>query len=448
MNDTTTQKNAAAPKSDNEIRFLQVNVGRRHQAMAYLRKHVSDKRIDLSLIQEPTVRKANIVGLPITSTSASGRSDSINPCIRTAIFNSSNRVQIQFLSYLSNQDCTVVKLSNLSKDIFIVSAYLPPNSRSAPSQWESAFLHLQSVMDQLRHRSLIIGMDANAKSALWGNPFTDVKGNKVQEWIIQNNMIVANCSDSIATYYEPSIGQSWIDLTIVSADLADMVESWEVSEEHNFSDHRYITWIVKFSDSIQKISRPFNIKKADWSRYEMLIRESLTPKMIEAFREKADPELLATLMTEGIQQIAEACIPRLGTKRVAVPWWTEEIEDLRHQTRRARRRFQRERSQSRRAELKLIYNRLKNEYGNLMMAEKKASWERFCTEATEMNPWSIWYRIMSGKLRKKHPLVSLKRADGTFTESHEETARQFLNDFFSDETNSVEGVCFSECENY
>ena len=72
-------------------------------------------------------------------------------------------------------------------------------------------------------------MDANAKSELWHSEVTDDKGMLVEEFVLENSLVVLNRPNNPPTYMSER-GHSNIDLTLATPNLAGKVRSWMVDQ--------------------------------------------------------------------------------------------------------------------------------------------------------------------------------------------------------------------------
>ena len=75
-----------------------------------------------------------------------------------------------------------------------------------------------------KHYFLIMG-DFNAQHDLWSTK-TNYRGNNVYDWTIDNNFTI--CNDGKATYIAPNGNESALDLTIVSNNASNLINSWTV----------------------------------------------------------------------------------------------------------------------------------------------------------------------------------------------------------------------------
>lgn len=72
---------------------------------------------------------------------------------------------------------------------------------------------------------------------------TDTRGDDLLELSLRHDVSVINSPNSPPTF-ENSIGRSWIDVTILGQALLREVIHWEVLEEYNSSDHKFISLLL------------------------------------------------------------------------------------------------------------------------------------------------------------------------------------------------------------
>lgn len=113
---------------------------------------------------------------------------------------------------------------------------------------EIILTNLEEVLDKFKGKKIIITMDANAKSDWWYAGETDVRGEKLEEFITSHNLIVVNNPDRMSTFMIAR-GESNIDVTLVSSDLEKSVKNWKVNTVCTTSDHNLITFYMESLDS-------------------------------------------------------------------------------------------------------------------------------------------------------------------------------------------------------
>ncbi|XP_055603780.1 uncharacterized protein LOC129752015 [Uranotaenia lowii] len=128
--------------------------------------------------------------------------------------------------------------------------------------------------------------------------------------------------------------------------------------------------------------------------------------------ENLSAENLARVLTRACDAAMTRRAKRKDTRQ-PVYWWTAEIADLRTSCLRARRRMQRARSLSARAELRVPYAIARSALCKAIKASKKARFRQLC-EDTNDNPWGGAYRIVMAKTRSgaRGGNIQLNKAPG------------------------------------
>ncbi len=88
-----------------------------------------------------------------------------------------------------------------------------------------------------RNLELIIGTDCNAHSTLWAPPISNARGERLEEFLIDMNLVLANVGN-IPTY-ENAVAATIIDLTVSTAGIADRILSWKVERQFQFRSSPY-----------------------------------------------------------------------------------------------------------------------------------------------------------------------------------------------------------------
>jgi hypothetical protein len=126
---------------------------------------------------------------------------------------------------------------------------------------------------------LIISIDSNAHSTNWFNEYEDERGRILNDFIAQNNLIIMNENETIATYHtirNQRICESSIDITLTNLNATRIIKNWEVLlSEESLSDHRFIYFemlgsaqAVRYKSTIK-----FYTKRADWDLFEDLVQQ-------------------------------------------------------------------------------------------------------------------------------------------------------------------------------
>ena len=115
---------------------------------------------------------------------------------------------------LSDRDTTTCQMVDGSKVIHLVSSY-----------WDCKLplpKVLDKVMDKVGDNNIIIGMDSNAHSTLWGCDDSDSRGIALEEFIFNRNLVVLNRGKA-DTFVTPR-ASSIIDVTLCSRNMINHLD--------------------------------------------------------------------------------------------------------------------------------------------------------------------------------------------------------------------------------
>jgi hypothetical protein len=209
-------------------------------------------------------------------------------------------------------------------------------------------------------------MDSNAKSRVWYSDTNDSRGESLNDFIAQHNLILLNDNEFINTFHTTR-GESSIDMTLITLNLANFVHNWRVLETESMSDHRYIRFDI--SVNIQQIkyknTYEYNTKNADFTNFNNSAEIFLQILMqkLEQINSVNDLNLFVNHFISKLTDICDNTLPKRKENQQmrANSWWTQELADLRQKTNSARRRFQRCQT-SRRLQLQTEYSQIKGDY--------------------------------------------------------------------------------------
>lgn len=424
---------AAAPGGNRftDVRILQLNMRRSTVVTGEVRKLVDEKRLDVLLLQEPYVRKQGrshtFYGLGTGMRVAAVRAQ--RPWAAVAVCNPA--FQMTFVSQLSTTHCVCVEVLAPSFSFYVVSHYF---------QWsddiEEHLRHLATVLRSLRGQRVLVSLDANARSSLWGPQETNRRGAQLEELIREFGLHVVNDINQSPTYWTER-GSSYIDVTLSSPSMTRFIGNWTVRDDWTTSDHNALDIRLRVPkaavhDGLPETSR-FNVKRADWDRFTQTLTE-LSGTRLEGLplTSTLEVETMARTLTGVLTDACTESMPRRKHFRKSNPWWTVALTNLKKGVYRKRRAFQEERAGPRRHELRLQYRTSLREYSREVKRTKLESWRSFVTSHGNAKPWGYVYKQQADKLRVEKVLSTIRRNDG-FTMDMRETASCLLDTHVPDD---------------
>ena len=97
---------------------------------------------------------------------------------------------------------------------------------------------LMRLVDYANNKSIevVIGIDSNAHSTMWGCETNNQRGDMFEDFIVSNMLTLQNIGSNWT--FESTIGKSIIDITLTSFGVAGCIDSWWVNADWLNSDHK------------------------------------------------------------------------------------------------------------------------------------------------------------------------------------------------------------------
>lgn len=291
-----------------QVNFYQLNLQHSKLATMNFNSTVVNKTF-IAQLQEPWVNKG-VRGLHKT---IQIHSSSDNP---RAIIAHSKDLTLWDLPQLTNRDCAVClwypKYS--SSGVLVASIYWDINEPNPQ--------HLINLLDysQLNQIPLILGMDSNAHSTLWGNQLNNQRGTDLENIIMAYGLSIGNKGNT-PTFFSP-IGQSSIDLTLTTANFSNGLLNWKVHLEDHFSDHRLITYTLNLEPASLIMVRP--LSKCDWS----IFKEKLNswPELPTQWSEEILQTSTDKFYSKLYEALDSACPKRQIRPTIKLGFWSQELQ--------------------------------------------------------------------------------------------------------------------------
>lgn len=406
------------------IRVLQLNMRRSIVVSGEVHQLASEKRLDVLLLQEPYVRKQNsshtFYGLGTGFRVAAVRSQ--RPWAAVAISNPN--LGMLFVSQLSTTHCVCVEVQAPDFSFYVVSCYFQYSD-----EIEKHLRHLETVCHSLRGKRLLVAIDANARSSLWGPQSTDERGAILEDFIRAFGLQVLNDAAQPPTFSTVR-GSSFIDVTLVSPAMSQFIGEWKVRENWTTSDHNSLdirVRVPKRSNDRETVTSRFNIRRANWDRFDESLSD-LSESRLEVLplNSAEDVESMAQELTVVLQEACKKAIPRKRRYRKSNPWWTQELTLIKKSVYRLRRAAMRGRAEPNYLAMRQEYRVSLRAYSKKVKKAKLVSWRKFVTSYGNSEAWGYVYKQQAEKLRVERVLSTLRRGDYS-TKTVEETASYLLD---------------------
>lgn len=364
-----------------------------------------------------------------------------------AIIILNSEIDVVQLVEVSDEHIVCAQLITCVGEIFVVSLYCQFSDEISPY-----IRKMERVIGKLQGKSIIICADVNAKSSLWYSGTSDERGELIEDFIQANDIIVINQPNNSPTFCSAS-GQSNIDVTLASPNVADRIINWKVEEKLTISDHNAITFRVRKVDQYQPRvvnSFPgFAMKNANWEALAASIKEVFNKNM-KKYIIQADPESAERLVRENLRLCCHRVLRKRKKPTNSIPWWTDELAQKRQEVMKRRKKVNRCRKLGMNLSLQRtmdLYKRSKNDYNRLIKETKQRSWENFVTKIGNEDPWSIVYKIVTNKVKTADILYSVGAGDDA-TYDYETTVRRLLHKIVPNDNKEMETELHVEIVNY
>jgi len=279
--------------------------------------------------------------------------------------------------------------------------------------------------------ALILGMDSNSHSVLWGCQESNTRGVEMEDLIAEKNLRVVNVG--ITPTFKTCRAESIIDVTLMNSTAMSKleVEEWRVVKDPpSFSDHRYIEFRVGKYTPKQRSYR--NLNKTDWGEFQKIVATEV--KNWEELQPDGpgsdDLDGAADRLQKVIQDAMDvACPPKAATLVRPNSWWNKELDRLRKELRKLYN--VRYNNQCKNA----LYKGKLTLYRQAIARAKKISWRAFCSKAeTTKEVSSIMKMLKTNSLKG----IGLMKKGGRSVNTPEESL-DILMDAHFPESVSAEG---------
>jgi len=409
-----------------ELKIVQINAQRSVAVATDLRAALVDTDIDIISIQEPYSLDGKVRGYGLKTRVFQPRASV--PMVAIAVENPN--LDILQLN-LESGHIIALQITTMACEFYLISVYF---QFSHPVEPYLVLLEdcIRKIKQKDNNNQIIITADVNALSTSWFARTTDERGDKIDEFITINDLVILNQSSNHTTYASHS-GTSNIDVTISTPGIVGRIRDWTILPELTISDHNAISF--KILSNKLKRTQPrhrdlsFNLRRANWDLFNEELKKSFDASFKLRLATLA-PQWAINLFTGKIQEI---CRMALGIRRPScrtVPWWNDGLTML-------RKRVQSERTQLHRArrldlstqteQAKANYKKWRAEYTKEIRRSKIVSWQDFVTTKGNDDPWGIVYKILRNKTRHDFNSLHALEEGNEYTLTWRDTAIKLLD---------------------
>ena len=373
-----------------QISFGQINLHKCKAAAAELNQR---GYYDITLITEPysTRGRARLEVKNGAIIAAEMKEKSIQPraCIRSYM-------PSWQMDDFTNRDIASAIIRSDEGDFCVSSLYLDIGIKPT----NTVFMELVKECKK-RKLPLIVGMDSNAHSSMWGAEDTNDRGRELEEVFFELDLVVLNQGSEYT--FDTGNRKSIIDVTVANKFAIDKwnLDDWKVEKGESFSDHKYISF--SGGSFVPQKTEMRNLNKANWN----LFRESLDMVEWPVIEEESRLEDLAGKFESLVEGALERACPRrpVSNKRIN-SWWDHELEKSLAKVRHLR--DWKDRSHFDENDYKVA----KKAHLQLVSQKKQQAWKDFCSNVESANDISNVLRALEGKYMREMSL--LKDKDSNF----------------------------------
>ena len=431
------QQHRSSSKFISELEFLpcsQINLHRSENPTAqfYYNVEQNDDLPFVTFVQEPYCYKGKPKHLPGNGVTFYHSSPDLSNPRATLTVSNNIANQFFFQKQFSDRDISTCSIELPNSKLYLSSVYMEINTSHEPPE---KFIKLAEHCLSHKH-GLVIGTDSNAHHTAWGNRSTNTRGTKLLNCLAQSGLLWVNNGKFT---FKRNHQETAIDLTLRN-EFAPSVEYWDTNPNFSISDHVLIEFVINLENNKIKTRpiRTLNKKKCDWSQYKSYVKHGIEsdPALSEIKVQhhndiyKKDSHRLNKLIDRLnnllYSSFTKSCPPTFIRNRKKMSWWTGELTEAETNLIKARNEHE---NDPHNMELQASYKEAHKALNTLISKESNANWQAFCTGLQKQkNVTKICKSLMGNKSTN---LSSLRRNDGTYTESPKETLELLSTTLFS-----------------
>ncbi|GBO02445.1 hypothetical protein AVEN_174879-1 [Araneus ventricosus] len=325
------------------------------------------------------------------------------------------------LALLTERTLVVIEVDTGNEIFILCSICCTPSSN-----FDEDLASLQSVILNNVHKKIIIFGDFNAKSPIWGKRGSDIRGQKLSDFINNNDLFVINRSDSLPTFSGPQ-GESWIDLALSLNIHPDGLQNWNITDRLTLSDHFIMELTVVMDPN------PNKRKNKKWKLSELnfwRFKELLNIFVNKGFEVGDDIDSLIEHIQQGLVDICFRSRKIRNFKRQNSVWWNQELESMRSLVRALRRRYQKIYETTERVRRQIIFKKHLAIYVSKIALAKENSFRTFLGSIVKVNTFDSFYKLVKKNYNLTGGVQCVMRDTGVLTSSLKESMEVILEHFF------------------
>ncbi|KAL4131252.1 hypothetical protein QTP88_008590 [Uroleucon formosanum] len=343
--------------------------------------------------------------------------------------------------YVANTGVTVANVisdpefvSARLNGVQVYSCYASPNRPI--EDFQDLLCRLEdSIRTVQQGTPVLVTGDLNARSAAWGDWVDNRRGEELELLIESLGLVIAN-TGSTPTFTRGA--GSIVDVTLSCDSLAASITDWRVLESlFNNSDHHYIRFSLTPGRDLARATSATTAAQRAWNTAGGVANDSFLAGLVLAEwleqggpQDWQDAERGATALRSRISAACDFAFPTRRTpnpRKPPVHWWNADIEALRADCTKAKRRmtrmtarvsrlrrrqtleFNEERADAELAATNSAYREAKKQLKTAILRSKRTCWKELIS-SVDADPFGKPYKLVMRKLRGPPPTASMEYA--------------------------------------
>lgn len=423
--------------------ILQFNCNKNQLATAEIEGRFVSNTVDIALIQEPQLTDNPFMGCrvkKITGTMTLQSNCSFKrPGARAAIYvrdDVSKAIRLIVLEQFSDRDTVTIQveleIDNTTQKIIICSIYCPRLNGEGNLIHDLTQGKLKEVVTYANQKKIpiLVGGDFNAHNERWGGNKTDARGINLEEFCsLEGQLHILNRGGAI-TYDRIGLNaaRSSIDVTLCSENIVPWLTNWRTHQDFWGSDHRAIS--IDLLATKPSVGKTKIKSSTNWKKFEKITRSCLS-ELNEVFTNASTKEgldLAAITLGKTLRHAyALSTKSRTVTCRFRREWYSSALEAQRKRINRLQSKVKRIQLRGSESDYQLALIEFKQEkidYRKNCTKQKLKKWKEMADGLDELKDSARLQKLL--EKRASNSMGTIKRPDGTFTETIEETQEELM----------------------
>ena len=331
-----------------------------------------------------------------------------------------------------------ISLNTKIGEMVIIACYIQHTSGAGLEALDSAIRMAKS-----RTSLVLVGGDLNGHSPLWGDQNTNPLGAQIEDLIGALGLIVLNTPDSIATFQNSRGHSSWIDVTLGTQHLAELLEAHAVLPDALPSDHNLLRTKLNLESKHIPTRGVWNWDQTDWPTFAVRLEERI-PNWLKT--QNLDcPKLIeegVTLLSKAIRQTRSELVSYRHLRSKPKPWFTPAVRIQHRALRKAKSALHKAQRRAGNGQappqVATTYKQARLKFEVAVKTAKEQCFMDFCKQIhPQMDMWDKFRQICGTRRIESVPALS---TDGQMVSDPEDKADLLLHTFFPGATSTPPGT--------